>query len=384
MMIFLFLIIPSFAYSAYQMKNISFIQEGEVSKVIFEFDKDGIQVNRFENEKDKQIILDFKGVEAPERTMRAFDTSEFEGAAVYISPYKKPGSPNDIRVVIQLRDNVRSFLETLQNRLVLNIENRFGVFSDQRSGKKVTKDKSSQQRETVVEGKVNVPKSRSVEDILENLTKSGSKKYVGKRIHFDVNEIAVSDLLKMIANASGFNIIIDDSVKKASPVTLSLINIPWDQALDTILKLSSLVASKNGNILVIKTIDVAVAERTKAIEAKKLLESQDLMVTKIFPISYANSADLIKTISEYGTKDRGKISFDERTNQLIVQDTLEAVERIGNVIKVLDTQTPQILIQTKLVEVSEGFKQNIGLSGGVNVKGANFPLEFPGAPEGRF
>lgn len=84
----------------------------------------------------------------------------------------------------------------------------------------------------------------SIEDILENLTLSGPKKYVGKRISINVQDIPVSDILKMIADTSGFNIIIDQEIGKLPPLTLTLTNVPWDRALDTIMSLSKLVAKK--------------------------------------------------------------------------------------------------------------------------------------------
>ena len=326
-----------------------------MSKVIFEFNKQGVRASKFQSDKDKQIIFRLKGCQGL--------TSSHAGILIllnlmvllsFVSPYQKPGWPSDIRVAIQLRDNVRSILEAVDNKLVLHIENRFGVFSQEKlEGKKVGKlgGKVSFSR------KIHIPKSDSVEDILENLTQSGTKKYIGKRIHFDVKGATVSDLLKMIADASGFNIIIDDTVQKVPPLTLSLANIPWDQALDTILELSKLAATKNGNILIISTLTKARQEKKLQLEAEKILEVQEPLVTKIFPISYADSADLVKTLSEYTTKKRGAISVDQRTNQLIVKDTVEVIDRIKKILEVLDTQTPQVLIEAKLVEATEGFSQ---------------------------
>ena len=365
------LVFPMMAHSALEMKGISFLQEGEVSKVIFEFSEKGIKASKFKSEKDKQIIVDLQDTKALPQVMRAFDTSEFEGAVVFVSPYKKPDHPNDIRVAIQLRDNVGSALEVIDNKLILYIENRFGVLSQGESHKKIG---------NILEGKkfysskIHTPKSDSIEDILENITQSGAKKYVGKRIHFNVKDVAVRELLKMIAGASGFNIIIDKSVESVSPLTLSLDNIPWDQALDTILELSKLLATKNGSILVVKTIGQAHKEKQQEIAAEKLLEVAKPLVTKLFPISYAKSSELIKILSEYTTKGKGKISVDTRTNQLIIKDTVEVIERIEKMMEVLDTQTPQVLIEAKLVEAIEGFSRKIGFESGV---GFDYNLHGP-------
>lgn len=375
--IFIICFLPMMALSAIEMKNIKFVQEGEVSKLIFEFDDRGVLVSKLFNDKERQIILDFKEVSAAQKILRAFDASEFKGSVVFVSPYKKPNSENEIRVAVQLRDSVRSKLEVKGNKIILNIENRFGVFSSsevphQDDEKGALELKIGSQRSSF-QDQIHVPKSDSVEDILENITLSGRKKYIGKRIHFDVKDVPITDLLKMIADASGFNIIVDNAVNSSKPMTLSLVGIPWDQALDTILDIAKLVAKKNKNILIVTTIDKASEEARKRLSAEELLKTQEPLVTKIFPISYADSGELIKTLKEYATKDRGRLSFDNRTNQLIVKDTVRVIERIGRMIEVLDTQTPQILIEAKIVEASEGFSQQIGFAEGVSFQYDMFP-----------
>lgn len=353
-----------FASDIANVKSVNFLQEGEVSKLVIEFDRN-VMAEKNHVKSDKQIILDLKNVHADKKFMRGIDTSEFSGSAVFVSPYKKPGSASDIRFAIQLRDNVRSFVENKGNRVVLHIENRFGVFSK-------AKLKKAEQGEVYDKAigkgeKVFVPKSNSLEDILENLTQSGVKRYVGKRISIDVNELGYQDILKMIGDTSGFNIIIEDEVTKLRPLTISLVNLPWDQVLDTIMDLGDLVALKHGNILTITTKhkekerlkdDIAEAEKNKVLEP---------LVTKIFPISFANISDLEKILATYITKNRGVIQFDKRTQNLIVTDTVSSIEGIKKMVDTLDTQTPQILIEGKVVEAQERYEFKGGLNSGLDV-----------------
>src|SRR5690606_35985874 len=107
-----------------EVTGVNFIQEGEVSKLIIDFDQSTFAERKHIKE-DKQIILDVKNAKADAKYFRGIDTSEFSGSVVYVSAYKKPGTENDIRFTLQLRDNVRSFLEQKANRIVLNVENRF-------------------------------------------------------------------------------------------------------------------------------------------------------------------------------------------------------------------------------------------------------------------
>ena len=350
--------------SAQEIKNVSFVQEGEISKLIIETDAENVFAERFHVSEDKQIILDLKSVKVSPKLLRGIDTSEFPGSTVFISGYKKPGSASDVRFAVQLRDNVRSILETSGRNIVLNIENRFGVFSQ---NKIRASENTSLRADERIEDSIglNVPKSNSVEDILANLTLSGPKKYIGKRISINVREIPVPDLLNMIADTSGFNIIIDQAVKAAPPLTLTLTNVPWDQALDTVMNLSKLVAQKNANILVVKTTGVASKEREEELAAMKMKEGLEPLVTRVFLINYATLVDIEKIIKDYVTKERGAIQLDERTNSLIVKDTVESIERIKKIIETLDTQTPQISIEAKIVEANETYSKRIGLSRGI-------------------
>ncbi len=361
--IFLLTLIISIGLHAQEIKNVNFVQEGEVSKLIIETDKD-VFAERFHVSEDKQIILDLKNVKVSPKLLRGIDTSEFPGSAVYISGYKKPGSTSDIRFAIQLRDNVRSMLETKGNTIILNIENRFGVFSQNKiRASESTSLKSDETSQDSIG--LNIPKSNSIEDILSNLTMSGPKKYIGKRISINVKEIPVPDLLNMIADTSGFNIIIDQEISKMPPLSLTLTNVPWDQALDTIMNLSKLVADKNANILIMKTLSQASKEKEEQLKTTALKEGLEPLVTRVFLVNYATLTDISKIIKDYLTPVRATMQSDERTNSLIVKDTVDSIDRIKKIIETLDTQTPQILIEAKIVEATENYSKAIGLTNGI-------------------
>lgn len=364
--IIVFSLLMATKINAAEIKAVNFLQEGEISKFILDIDAESPDVTRFHVKEDKQIIIDVKNATAGAKVLRGIDTSEFSGAIVYTTVYKKPGSPNDLRFAIQLRDNVRSILDVAKNKIILSVENRFGVFSQQ----KITateKNLDELKNEAVTSGqKVNIPKSENLSDILENLTLSGPKKYIGKNISINVQDLAVIDLLKMIADISGFNIIIDKDISSAPPLTLSLTNIPWDQALDTVMQLSKLVAKRNTNILTVTTLDKATNEKKAELEAERLNREQEPLVTKVFPLSFATTADMTRIVDPYITANRGRVSMDDRTNSLIVRDTVDVIEKIRKVIETLDTQTPQILIEGKIVEANENFQKSIGLRSGIS------------------
>lgn len=354
-----------------EILGINFNQENEVSKLEIVLNSNAVEANRFHVTEDKQIIIDIENVGATERVMRAFDTSEFSGSVVFVSAYNKPGSPSDIRIAVQLRDNVRSLLKRQPNRIILEIENRFGAFSrdtiqahETSRDTLVTEVKAIENNEGEL-GRVNIPKSESIEDILDNLTQAGRKRYVGRRITLNVRDITVGEILKMIAEASGFNIITTSEINALEPLTLNLTNIPWDQALDTILGLNKLVATKNGMILMVTSLEKATEDAEAAAKARELAQKEEPLVTKVFPISFSNLEDISLIMEDYLTPDRGKISKDDRTNSLIVKDTVDVMERIRRIIEALDLQTPQVMIESKIVEVTEQYSKEIGLQSGL-------------------
>ena len=361
---------------AQKVTSVNFVKEGEVSKLIIDFDKEVFAERKHINS-DKQIILDIKNASADAKYLRGIDTSEFSGAVVYISPYKKPGTENDLRFAIQLRDNVRSILENKGQRLILSIESRFGVFSQTKLRKA---EEAGLEDPAIAESnqKINIPKSSSIEDILENLTMAGLKKYIGKKISINVNNVSYRELLRMIADTSGFNIIIDEAVNARQPLTIALTNVPWDQALDTILSLGSLTANKQSNILIVKTEEQARAEKEAEIASKNKVMAQEPLVTKIFPLSFAKMESMGEILADYTTKDRGSIKSDLRTNSLIVKDTVENIEKMKKIIEILDTQTPQVLIEAKIVEANEEYELRAGLGQG----GVSFGYDPFSAPSG--
>ncbi len=363
-LLYLVLLLPLFSVQAAQLQAMNFYQEGDVSVLELAFDTTEIKAHKFHITDDKQIIVDLENVHATKRVLRAFDTSEFSGALVFVDAYPKPGNPKDLRVSLQLRDNVRAILKNKSGKLRIEVENHFGAFTQRKLD--LNKNQLTANKDDGETTKLHIPKSDSVEDILENLTLSGRKKYIGKRISFNFRDVPVEDVLHMIANASGFNIILNKSIKSLQTMSLALTNIPWDQALDTILGLNKLVATKNGNILLVTTLEEATRVKKLEIRAKKIAADQEPLVTKVFPISYSSLKEMKNILKDYLTPGRGKISADNRTNSFIVKDKVEVIEKLKKIIELLDTQTPQISIESKIVEVLESYEKRIGLSNGVN------------------
>jgi type IV pilus assembly protein PilQ len=217
-----------------------------------------------------------------------------------------------------------------------------------------------------------------------------------------VREVDIQDVFGLIAETSGFNIILSENVK--GKLSLSLVDVPWDQALSIVLQTLHLGADRRGNVLRVDTLESLTKEKQLELAAKVAQEAVTPKITRVFPISYATLTTLKTTITDLANAEQASLSVamgvgaqgmggakgsnsalivetDERTNSLIVRGLPEYVERAGKIIEILDTQTPQVLVEGKVIEASESFSRNIsGTFGGVETEsGHGYGFSFNGA-----
>jgi type IV pilus assembly protein PilQ len=191
----------------------------------------------------------------------------------------------------------------------------------------------------------------------------GSKTYLGRLISLDLQETDIDNALRIIAEVSNLNIIASDDV--TGKVTLRLIDVPWDQALDVILKTNGLDQVTEGNVIRIAPVDKLRQEREALREAKKAAENLEDLKVKYIRVSYARAADLKEQV-ESVLSERGSVSVDERTNQLIVKDIQKGHEETLQLIKKLDLRTPQVLLETQIVEASRNLLRDLGFQWNFN------------------
>ncbi|HEY8230267.1 MAG TPA: type IV pilus secretin PilQ [Rhodanobacteraceae bacterium] len=206
--------------------------------------------------------------------------------------------------------------------------------------------------------------------------------YKGSRVTFNFQDIPVRSVLQLLADVSNLNIVASDSVQ--GNVTLRLVNVPWDQALDVILRAKGLAKRQNGNVVwVAPQTEMAKYEENIADAREKQLNSAQL-VTDYIPINYGNAkqiADLLTSGAKAGNvgggggssgnsergflSARGSVSFDDRTNTLLVNDTPEKVQEIRQLVSVLDRPVKQVLIESRLVIATDNFTRELGAKLGV-------------------
>ena len=190
--------------------------------------------------------------------------------------------------------------------------------------------------------------------------------YTGKRISLDFQDADIVPIFRLIADVSGYNIVVDPQVK--GKITMKLVNVPWDQALDLILKSNKLDKVVEGNIIRVAPVSVLAKEQEERARQQAAARKAEPLVTKVFPISYANvknvqkSIDTAKILSE-----RGSISVDERISSIIVKDVESNMPKVEELVKTLDKPTPQVLIEARIVEVNTAAKSEFGIKWGLSM-----------------
>ena len=192
-------------------------------------------------------------------------------------------------------------------------------------------------------------------------------KYTGTRISLDFKDADIRNILRLIAEVSNLNIVAGDDVQ--GTVTIRLNDVPWDQALDVILLSNNLGKSLDGNILRIAPIDKIEKQRKDALVAKESEAKLEPLKKGLFPISYAQANQLKPVIQNSKVlSPRGSIEVDQRTNTLIVIDNERNLEEVRTIIANLDTPTPQVLIEAKIIQINPTYTKELGVSWGGEFK----------------
>ena len=218
-------------------------------------------------------------------------------------------------------------------------------------------------RHTVNDGLLRVevqPMSQAQQDLLKN-----EAKYTGKPISLDFQDVPVRQVLQIIAQVNNFNLVTTDTVN--GNVTISLSGVPWDQALDMILRVRGLDKRLEGNILLIAPTEELMARETQALQSKKQVSDLAPLHTVNISVNYAKAASLASILKspEGGIlSDRGAVTVDERTNTLLIRDTLLSIDQARKMIDALDIPVKQVLIESRMVTVLDNVDEQLGVRWG--------------------
>lgn len=210
-------------------------------------------------------------------------------------------------------------------------------------------------------------KEEVVKEVVSDITEEKEKlpeDYTGRKVTLDFQSANIGNILRIIADVSGMNIISSDSVQ--GKVTMKLKDVPWDLALEIILRNNGLGMVQTGNIIRVATIgELAKEKEVQATGIKTEVEAEPLFL-KVFKVNY-ESSEKLKANLESIKSERGSIDINERTNTLIVQDIKSRLAEMERLIEILDQRTVQVLIEARIVEVNHNSAKELGIRWGGRV-----------------
>ncbi len=191
--------------------------------------------------------------------------------------------------------------------------------------------------------------------------------FTGERLSLNFQDIEVRSVLQLLADFTGLNLVVSDSVE--GNLTLRLKNVPWDQAMDIILKTKGLDQRRAGNVILIAPTDEIAAREKLELEARKQVEELERLRTEFIKVNYAKAADMAELLNQEDNKilsPRGSVSVDERTNTLLVKDTNSSLGNVRNLLTELDIPVRQVLIESRVVIANDDFSKELGVRFGVS------------------
>jgi type IV pilus assembly protein PilQ len=283
----------------------------------------------------QQVVVDFVGAKIGTDLVKRYDVVDFATPVTYVDALKVD---NSSRLVINAQGDYDQLAYQTDNQYVVEI------------------------RRTQPSAKGKAPDDK--------------KEYTGERLTLNFQDIDVRAVLQLLADTSGQNIVVSDSV--AGAVTLRLQNVPWDQALDIVMRTKGLAMRRRDNVILVGPTE-ELANREKAeLQARKEVEELAPLRTEYLQVNYAKATDLAVLIKGKSGNSlisaRGSVAIDERTNTLLLQDTADRLADIRRLVATLDIPVRQVLIESRVVIASDDFTRQLGVRFGttdVRAKGSN-------------
>ncbi len=193
----------------------------------------------------------------------------------------------------------------------------------------------------------------------------GGKEYQGRPMTLNFQDISVRAVLQIIAGYNDFNLVTSDSV--SGNITLRLDGVPWDQALDVVLRVKGLDKRMDGSILMVAPSEELAAREAKDLKAKQQVEDLEPLYSEYIRLNYAKAeefADLLKTDTNSIISARGSVSVDKRTNTLLIKDTAKSIASVRRMVETLDIAVRQVIIEARMVTVRDNVKEDLGVRWG--------------------
>ena len=304
------------------------------------------------------MVVDVANASIPENLRRRLDVTDFATPVQSLEPNTNAGST---RLVINTNGAYDSMAYQTGNEYVIEI---------------------TPKRAAVI---ASAPAARAAGAVPGDAPAQG---YTGRAVTFNFQDVPVRTVLQLIAEESNLNVVASDTVQ--GNVTLRLINVPWDQAMEIVLRAKQLDKRRDGNVIwVAPQKEIAEFEKARA-DARIALEDREELVTEYIAINYGNAEEIAKLLTEDSKNSggagaaggvsnkgflspRGSVSFDNRTNTLLLIDIPKKIQEVRQLLATLDRPVDQVLIEARIVVASEQFARELGVIFGVQDRVGTLP-----------
>jgi type IV pilus assembly protein PilQ len=343
------------------VSNIDFRRgENGAGRIILKFDGDSANAD-MRNEGNK-IVVDVSNASIPEKLRRRLDVSDFATPVSSLEPNNNAGAT---RLVINTNGNNDSLAYQTGNEYIIEVTPKKNAVAAASTG--------------------NTPRAAGA------VKGATGQRYTGKPVTFNFQDVPVRAFLQLLADESNLNIVAADSV--AGNITLRLVNVPWDQALDIVLRAKSLDKRRDGNVVWVGPQDELAKYEQAREDARIALETRAETISEYIAINYGNAEEIAKLLTDDSKSGsgggaggaggasaqqqrgflspRGSVSFDNRTNTLLVIDIPKKVQEIKELLQTLDRPVDQVLIEARIVVADENFAKELGAKFGIGAIQSN-------------
>ena len=336
-----------------QLTDVRFEQTGGIDRVVLDFSGQGADVQSMPWVDGRAALL-VRGAELPDALRRTLDTRAFEGPVHFISSF---ADEDGVHIVAELGSAASEILAEDGSHYSWEFSSPVAAWSD---GGEL--DGYNSQEETTSAPAINrTGLSYTIGDASRADALRVPRLARRYRVTIDVVNARVTDILRLFSDQGDVNIVASQGV--SGVITLRLRSVPLDEAFALILQSQNLDFEQRGNILRVAPIDEFEAERARAVDARARQFQLEPLQIRLRPISYAQGGSIIGHINSL-LSNRGSVAFDDRTHTLIMRDVAENLDAAEQLIDALDTQTPQILIEARIVQTGESFTRGFGIQWG--------------------
>ncbi len=288
-------------------------------------------------ERGGKIILNFNRTQLPEALRVRLDVKDFATPVQFVSA---SGTGDDASIVIEPVGAFDYLAYQTENKLTLSVKPLTQEDADKRQAERFA--------------------------------------YTGEKLSLNFQDIDVRSVLQLIADFTDLNLVASDTV--AGNITLRLQNVPWDQALDLVLKTKGLDKRQVGNVLLVAPAEEIAAREKQELESQKQIAELAPLRRELIQVNYAKAADMAKlfqsvTSANGGVSDdRGSITVDERTNSIIAYQTQERLDELRRIVAQLDVAVRQVMIEARIVEARVNYDKALGVRWGGSARNGGWDV----------